>query len=359
MAFEATGPAANLVSVNTPPVRFAIVSPARWGRLLLDAARASRALAFAGVWSRSGENRDAVVAAYGGTAYPTLDDLLADPGVEAVVLPTPHFLHHPQAMAAFAAGKHVFVEKPIANTLDEAREMQRAAASRGLVLAVGLQGRRTGGVRKAKAMIDQGEIGRLVMAVAVQGAPIGGNYQPGDWEIDPERNPGGPLLNLGVHYMDVMQYLFGPVRRVSGFCDTPPDSNRVPDAGSINLQFESGLPGVYLTNQISVYTSRLTIYGTKGALHLNRFGQELIREEPIDIREAQRSGPKLSPVEFAGPHPYTTALQEELEDFARSIRTGAQPEVGAREGILALRPILAALDSHRSGRVIELSPDPV
>ncbi len=101
VGFGTSGSAASLGPVNTPPVRFAIVSPARWGRLLLDAARASPALAFAGVWSRSGDNREAVAAGYGGVAYPTFDALLADPGVEAVVLPTPHFLHHPQAMAEF------------------------------------------------------------------------------------------------------------------------------------------------------------------------------------------------------------------------------------------------------------------
>ncbi len=340
--------------VAAVPVRYAIVSPARWGRLLLDAARESGRLEFAGVWSRSAANADDIVRAYGGRAYPTYEALLADSTIEAVLLPTPHFLHHPQAMAAFAAGKHVFVEKPIANTLDEAREMQEASEARKLVLAVGLQGRRTGGARKARELITSGALGDLVMAVAVQGAAIASAYSETDWEVDPLKNPGGPLLNLGVHYMDVMQFLLGPIRRVSGFCGFHLTPSAVPDAGSINLLFEGGVPGVYLANQVSVYVSRLTIYGARGALHLERFGQELVHEELIDIREAQKNGPRKRPVAFAGPNPYTTALQEELADFAHCIRTGSRPEVGATEGILALRPVLAALESHASGRAIDL-----
>jgi len=194
------------------PVRFAIVSPGSWGRRLLEAAAQSQLLEFVGVWSRSERNRDEIVSLYGGRAFPEFESLSGDPAVEAVILPTPHFLHFPQTMASLEAGKHVFVEKPIANTVEEAEQMDRAARDRGLVLAVGLQGRRTGGARMARRMIEEGRLGKVVMAVAVQCAPLTAfqAYRDGDWEVDPEKNPGGPLDNLGSHYMDLLQYLLGP-----------------------------------------------------------------------------------------------------------------------------------------------------
>lgn len=337
-----------------PPVRFAIVSPARWGRLLLDAARVSPRLEFAGAWSRSADNVAEVVAKYGGRAFATFEDLLAAEDVEAVVLPTPHFLHHPQAMAAFAAGKHVFVEKPIANALDEARDMQRMAIENGLVLAVGLQGRRTAGVRRAKELLDSGELGEPIMAIAVQSAPIAGNYRDGDWEIDPAKNPGGPLLNLGVHYMDVMQFLLGPIRRVSAFTSAALTPSPVPDVGVVAFEFASGVPGSYHTSQVGLYVSRLSIHLTRGVIHLNRFGQELLVEDPVDIREAQRGVTAIRAIPLEGPQPYTTALTEELDDFARCIREQEHPEVGAEAGIAALRPVLAALESQATGRTIDL-----
>lgn len=336
------------------PVRFAIASPARWGRLLLDAAKTSPKLEFAGVWSRNPDNRADIVAAYGGSEYASLERLLADRSIEAVLLPTPHFLHHPQTMSALRAGKHVFVEKPMANTLSEAEDMRRASDAAGLVLAIGLQGRRTAGVRRAREILDSGEIGNVVMAVAVHAASIADSYAAGDWEIDPVKNPGGPLLNLGVHYMDVMQYLLGPIRRVSAFGSNHVNRLKVPDVVSMNLQFESGVPGVYMTNQVSVYSSRLSIHGTRGALHINRFGQELIVEEKADLPAAQSQGPEIRTIELDGPHPYTTALREELEEFAMCIRSGKRPTVGAREGILALRPVLAAIESEATGRMIGL-----
>lgn len=146
------------------PLSFAIVSPARWGRLLLDAASKSPLLRLAGVWSRNEVNRSDIVATYGGRAYPSFDELLADADVEAVVLPTPHFLHHPQTMASFSSGKHVFVEKPIANSVAEAEEMQELALRNKLVLAVGLQHRWVGSARKVKALIENGDLGDIALA---------------------------------------------------------------------------------------------------------------------------------------------------------------------------------------------------
>ena len=102
----------------SPPIRFAIASPARWGNLLLDAAaEAPDRLRFAGVWRRDAARMQETVARHGGRAYASYEEMIADPNVDAVVLPTPHHLHFPQTLAALRACRNVVVENPIAKSL--------------------------------------------------------------------------------------------------------------------------------------------------------------------------------------------------------------------------------------------------
>jgi hypothetical protein len=120
-------------------VAFGIVSPARWGRKLLDAARATPMLRFGGVFSRDPMNAADVARDYGGKLYSSYGAMLEDPDIEAILLPTPHFLHREQAEQAIAAGKHVFIEKPIATTIADAEAIRFAARAAKRVIAVGHQ----------------------------------------------------------------------------------------------------------------------------------------------------------------------------------------------------------------------------
>ena len=122
-------------------------------------------------------------------------------------------------------------------------------------------------------------------------------------------------------------------------------------------RFASGAIGSYTTHFVSVGVSTLTIYGTKGALVINRFGQELLRQSLVDTQVATQSGTRAEPIAFDGPLPFTTALTEELDEFARCIREGGEPEVGAREAIAALRVSRAVLESSRTGRAVALAAD--
>ena len=337
------------------PVRFAIVSPARWGRLLLDAARSSDRLELAGACSRDPANTADVIANYGGRAFASLEEICAAPDVEAVLLPTPHHLHYRQAMAVLRAGKHAFVEKPIANTVAEAEALDAEAARRGLVIGVGMQGRRTGAVRKAKRMLDGGELGKPALVAALHGAPIPVATRD-DWKHRADAVPGGPLDQLGVHYADILRYLFGPIEQVTGFVTSSVTERSSPDAACVSFLLPGGVPGSYVTQQVSAYVSDLSIYATRGALHIRRMGQELAWQPVVDAATAKNTGPVYQAVPFDGPHPFTTALQEELEDLACCIRTGGQPEVGAAAGIAALRFVRAALHAHATGRTVRLAP---
>lgn len=341
--------------MNTPPVRFAIVSPGRWGQKLLGAAADSTRLKCIGVSSRDPEKAAALATAHGGRSYPSYAALLADPDVEAVVIATPHFLHHSQSLAALRAGKHVFVEKPIATTLAEAEEMVRVSRETGRVLAVGHQGRHTGGMRKVKAMLAAGELGAIAAVVVVQGYPHALFRTGDDWRKSGTAVPGGQLDELGVHYFEVLQFLFGPVRRVTGFVQRPaPDAP--PDSATAALQFGDGLVASYTTYAASVGLSRMLILGSKGALELNRMGQDACTWQPMsDMATARLGGLPAQPVKFEGPYLVTTALTAELEDFAGAIREGRPPQVGGAESLSTLRISRAVMEASLNGRTVELT----
>lgn len=340
--------------MNPTPVRFAVVSPGRWGRKLLDAAKATPTLQFAGIFSRQAENVRDITTHYGGQAYASYEALLADPAIEAVILPTPHFLHHAQTIQALAAGKHVFVEKPLATTLEQGAEMLAKAEQAGRVVAVGHQGRHTGGIRKVKAMLAAGELGEVAAVVVVQGYPHFLFQKENDWRNAAHLIPGGQLDELGVHYFEVLQFLFGPVRQTAGFLRrNPPEAP--PGTATASLRFADGLVASYTTYATSVGISRMTIYGTKGALELNRMGQDLSFWQPVsDMATARLGGLPPQPFVAEGPYLLTTALTAELEDFAAAIREGRPPQVGIRESLSTLHISRAIMQSAETGRTVEL-----
>lgn len=337
------------------PVRFGAISPGRWGRKLLNAAKDSPRLKFVGVASRDSTKAQEIASLYGGCTYSNYEALLADPTVEAVVIATPHFLHHPQTLAALRAGKHVFVEKPIATSIAEAEEMLKVSRNTGRVLAVGHQGRHTGGMKKIKAMLEAGELGVVATVVAIQGYPHALFRTGDDWRKVGTAVPGGQLDELGVHYFDVLQFLFGPVRRVTGFVQRP-DPDAPPDSATVALQFGDGLVANYTTYASSVGMSRMFILGSKGAFELNRMGQDACTWQPIsDLATARLGGLPVEPVKFDGPYLLTTALTAELEDFASAIREGHPPQVGAAESLSTLRISRAVMEASISGRTVELT----
>lgn len=336
-------------------INFAIVSPSRWGRTLLTAAAASPLVNFAGVTSRDRNNAQSIVDQYGGRIYDTYEAVLDDSAVDAVLLPTPNFLHYDQTMAALRSGKHVLVEKPIANTVEQALEMQAEARTRGRVLAVGMQGRRTGAAQMVKRMIGDGQLGRVCMATAMHGAPLLNGRNADSWYMDAEKAPGGPLDQLAVHYFDLLAYFFGPVKRVTGAYTRRAVPATVPDAAAAILEMTDGTIVSYSTQQVSVYVSQLILFGTRGAVHFKRFGQELLWEDVVPPAQAKADGPTIQPLEVSGAHPFTTALTEELEDFARCILHGGTPLVGADEGIAALKVARAVIQAWDTGQVVELS----
>lgn len=344
----------NMATPGFGPVRYAVVSPRGWGARYLEALQGSARMELAGLCSRDRAGCEPLLSRHGGRYYGSIEELLADPAVEAVLLPTPHFLHHAQAKAALLADRHVFVEKPLANRISEAEELKSLSEERKRVLAVGQQGRRTAGVRRAKELLEAGELGRVGLVTVTHGSPqVHLTYRPGDWETAEETMPGGILDQLGVHYADVLLHLFGPVHRVSGFVNRHISQYPTIDCAGAAYEFANGVVAVHATHQVSAYVSELRIFTDRGVLQVSRMGREVTWESIADLTTAKSGAAPKKPVPLDGPEMNTTAIQEELEEFAACIRDGTRPEVGADEGLAALRLMRAVMLAHATGCAVD------
>ena len=149
---------------ETAPLRVAVLGIGWWSDVLADAAKRSGMVEIAACFTRSDEKRAAFAAKYGCRAAASYEEILADPSIAAIINTTPNGVHLETTRMAAAAGKHVFLDKPIANTVAEGREIARICEAAGVVLALGYQRRRESHFRWIKAEIDAGRFGRLVQA---------------------------------------------------------------------------------------------------------------------------------------------------------------------------------------------------
>jgi predicted dehydrogenase len=269
--------------------------------------------------------------------------MLAMEDLDGIILTTPNSAHRQGAEAALAAGKHVFVEKPISNTLEDGRAMIAAADAAGKILAVGHSYRRHGALRHLRRLIDAGELGRVSLAEGVFSNDNGLNLEEGVWRTDGSEIPGGCLMQIGIHQIDNLLYLMGPVSDVTAYfarLETKPD---IEDVTTLLMRFTSGAIGYVAADYISPRRFTLALHGTKANAYFDMDNDGL---------RLQRTGEtKPSPEEFE-PEDHLTS---EMEDFAAAIRDGAAPEIDGRQAMVPLAIVLAAKRSSKEGRSIALS----
>jgi len=222
------------------PVKVGCLGMGWWSDVLADAVMRSGALRIAACYTRSDQKREAFAAKYGCRAAPSYEAMLADPDVEAVLNTTPNNAHLETTRAAARAGKHVFLDKPIANTVADARALTDACRAAGVVLALGYQRRRESHFRWIRAQIDSGVFGTLVNAEANISRDRLGKIDLSSWRYSAAGMPGGVMLQIGIHYTDVLEYLMGPVTAVSGRLAQLVLPGDNPDVASLMLEHEGG-----------------------------------------------------------------------------------------------------------------------
>ncbi|HJU15405.1 MAG TPA: Gfo/Idh/MocA family oxidoreductase [Stellaceae bacterium] len=219
----------------------AIVGLGRWGRTLVAAAEGSDKIRFTHAVSRDpGRHRD-FTAQYRLEPVAGLGPVLADPQIDAVVLATPHSLHCQQIIAAARAGKAVFCEKPLCLDTGDAERAIAACAEAGVVLGIGTDKRFFPAFQEVLRLKQSGALGEILHIEAHFSNEVAGTF--GGWRHSPDETPAGGMTGTGVHMLDAMIALAGPVRRVQAqllSIKPPPDPL---DALSALLEFESGVSG--------------------------------------------------------------------------------------------------------------------
>lgn len=292
----------------------------------------------------------------------TVQDLLAHPDIEIVINLTIPAAHGSVALAAVDAGKSVYNEKPLAATREEAAQLVASARQRGVLVGSAPDTFLGAGMQTARKLIDQGAIGRPVAGTAM--LMLSGHER---WHPNPDfyyQPGGGPLFDMGPYYLAALVSLLGPVNRVAASAAATFDTRTIqsgPRAGetipvdtlthiAAILDFASG-PIVNMTTTFDVLeTNRTTLvlYGSEGTLRLpdpNTFGGpiEILRSgsdtwEPIDLIDGYTDDSRGLGV----------------SDLARAIRTGDAPRASGDLGFHIVDVMHAALESHETGRHIEV-----
>lgn len=312
-----------------------------WSDVLADAIQRSGKLTIVSCFSRSQDKREQFAAKYRCKAARSYDEVLQDRSVEGIINTTPNPVHLETTLAAAQAGKHVFLDKPIANTIADARALTEACRRAKVVLALGYQRRRESHFRWVKE--HSGEFGRLVNAEANISRDRLGKIDLSSWRYTAEGMPGGVMLQIGIHYTDVLEYLLGPVKAVSGQLVRLVLPGDNPDVASLVLEHESGA----LSTLNASYASASEYY------LMNIYGKEATAYYDLHngLRLLRRGGTQASAV----PCPKNDPIAEELEEFARAARDEGEPEMDGERSTRSLAVILAGIRSAKEGRRVEVA----
>ncbi len=325
------------------PLRVAALGMGWWSDVLADAAQRSDRLKIVACFTRSADKRDAFATKYGCRPVSSYEELLSDPSIEAIINTTPNNVHLETTAQAASAGKHVFLDKPIANTVGEGQAIADACKKAGVVLALGYQRRRERHFRWIKSEIEAGRFGKLVQAECNISRDRLGRFDLSSWRYSAAGMPGGVMLQIGIHYVDVLEYLMGPVKAVSAQLAQLVLPGDNPDVANMILRHENGA----LSNVTASYASAseyymMNIYGKEASAYYDMFS---------GLRHLKRGETKAHPVAVED----GDTIREELEEFAHCIRTGTQPETDGYWAARNLAVIKAGVRSAREGRVVEIA----
>jgi len=321
-------------------VRVACIGMGWWSDVLADAIKRSGKLEIVSCFSRSQDKREAFSKKYSCKAASSYEEILSDKSVKAIINTTPNSVHLDTTLAAAAARKHVFLDKPIANTIADARYITEACRQAKVVLALGYQRRRESHFRWIKQRIS--EFGKLVNAEANISRDRLGQIDLKSWRYTAEGMPGGVMLQIGIHYTDVLEYLLGPVSAVSGRfvrLVLPGDN---PDVASLILEHENGAQSTLNASYASASEYYL----------MNIYGKEATALYDVHqgLRILHRSTRMIEPVKTEKNDP----IVEELEEFAAAVRGEAEPEMDGERSTRSLAVILAGIKSAKEGRRVEV-----
>lgn len=280
--------------------------------------------------------------------YYSIEELLKQDNIDVVNICTPSYLHPEQTIAAAKAGKHVFVEKPMAIHLKDIEPMIRACKENNVRLATVFPRRMSPQARYLRNLISNGELGKLSLCSAYAKIYRSQEYYDsagwrGTWEYD----GGGAMMNQGIHTVDLLQWIVGPVSSLYGNSQAILRDIEVEDTVTSLLEFENGAMGVLEITTTAVINEqqRLEIHGEKGSAI---FTGDSITKLNIDGKDVEI--PKFEPFSVI-----PDGHQLQIQDLTNAILENREPEIGGEEGRHSLEIILGTYESSRKQEKVNIS----
>jgi len=329
--------------MSSDKLRVASLGMGWWSDVLADAIQRSDKIEIVSCYTRSQDKRDAFAKKYGCKPAASYEDILKDASIDAIINTTPNNVHLETTRQAAEAGKHVFLDKPIANTVSDGMAIAEVCEKAGVVLALGYQRRRENHFRWIKSEIDAGRFGKLVQAECNISRDRLGQFDLTSWRYTAEGMPGGVMLQIGIHYIDVLEFLIGPVKRVSAMLAQLVLPGDNPDVANMILEHDSGA----LSNLTASYASAseyymMNIYGKEATAYYDLFG---------GLRHLKR-GEKTARLIAVDKN---DTIREELDEFAACARNGGAPETGGVWASRNLAVIKAGLRSVKESRPVDVA----
>jgi len=345
--------------MSSYPIKVGIVGLGRWAKVLTHAAAKSNKIRIVSAFSRSEEKRAAFAKELGVPAAPDMQSLLANPEIKGVILTVPNEQHLPMAEQVARSGKHVYTEKPIANTLEDGLKIAALEKKYGVSVTVGHSARLMAGIRIIRAMIDKGELGRVAFMEANFSNERALELTRETWRWYKDKAPGGPLSQLAIHQFDVLHYLGGEIDAVSSMASKlSPVGAEVDDQSMTLLKFADGKIGYVGSCWTSPGIFAVRVFGSQGLMHYEiDFGawdtpDKLHITSTLYIQRGKNGYGKREEIKL----PPSDMFCAELDMFAESCVTGNVRELSAHNGNVAVAVVYAALRSiERNGQAVKIA----
>ena len=337
------------------PVRVALLGCGRISRNHLDAIGKVKELQLVSVADTNRERAVEIGAAHGVPAFGSLEEMLEQVPSHLVTICTPSGLHPQHGITAAKAGRHVLTEKPMAISLGAADELVAACDTAGVHLFVVKQNRLNPPVQLLKRAVDKGRFGRIYMAnVTVRWTRPQEYYDAepwrGTWEFD-----GGAIMNQASHYVDLMQWLLGPVESVMAKTATQARQIEAEDSGVAVIKFRSGALGVLEVNVLTYprnLEGSITILGEKGSVKIGGTAVNKVEHwafETYDDDDKQVDAATTNP-----PNVYGFGHEGYYRNLLPALQGSARPDTDGRAGRKSLELILGIYESAKTGREVPI-----
>lgn len=295
-----------------------------------------------GIFDDDAKRGQEMAQTYGTTHYVDQDDFLAQK-MDAVIICSENNRHKEMVLHAAKAKKHILCEKPIATNIEDAKEMIQVCEDEGVTLQIAYPVRFSSPIQDLKEMIDAGELGDIV---AFRTTNRGQN--PGDWFIDQEQSGGGAVLDHTVHMVDIMRWYVGEeITEVSAIIDSYFHGIDIDDAGIITFEFENGIIASHdaswsrFTEYPTWGDATIEVIGTKQTVIADAFGEH--------FRVFGSSSKSLEHVMYGSDMDFGL-----IRDFVDCIETGREPSITGYDGLKSLEVSLAAYESSKLKRKVNL-----